>query len=533
MRTVLAGDAALVVAVDGDGRITDFNAASERVSGYSASEVVGRTFWSALHPLEDASRIESVFDGITGSPATVDYQADWQTRAGVRRRVAWTATPFFGDGGRLSSVVQIGVEVPADPETLRDRAQRMRFERLCASVPAVVFETDRNGQVVFVSEAWEAITGYPGDAALGFGWEDILHPEDRETVLEAALETLTTGVPFEAYYRILTRAGEIRWLTNRAGAVRDANGSVTGVFGVLIDQTGLIEAGNEAQERADHAVSSAADFVVVFQPDGTLLQVSESARNLLELMDDDGRTLRDALDEPSQVLLADEAMPQVLAAGSWRGEMGLRVGGHVIPVSVSLVGHRGEDGYYDRITASARDISDLRAAQARLTEQAMRDQLTGLANRRRLNDVLSSVLAPDREPRPAILFVDLDGFKRVNDELGHEAGDELLVAVGRRLSHLARQSDTVARLGGDEFVVVCDTDSVAGARSVARRIKDQLSRPFRVGAGTATIGASVGIYHTTTADTPDTALAAADREMYAEKTVSRRRNAGIAAATDR
>jgi diguanylate cyclase (GGDEF)-like protein len=164
---------------------------------------------------------------------------------------------------------------------------------------------------------------------------------------------------------------------------------------------------------------------------------------------------------------------------------------------------------------------ELDVERAKLAEQACHDALTGLPNRVLLFDRMQHALHVSRRGARelALLFVDLDGFKLVNDRMGHRAGDEVLVAVAERLSELLREADTVARIGGDEFIVLCeDIDTVQRPVEIARRIIAELKRPFSLSSGSAvSISASVGIAHANGTDGPDDLLVRADAAMYAAK----------------
>jgi diguanylate cyclase (GGDEF)-like protein len=153
--------------------------------------------------------------------------------------------------------------------------------------------------------------------------------------------------------------------------------------------------------------------------------------------------------------------------------------------------------------------------QERLAHEARHDALTGLPNRRRMQDVLGSTL---RTGTVAVLFVDLDGFKPVNDAHGHEAGDELLRQVAQRLSACVREQDVLARVGGDEFVVLMPGVLTAeDAESMAARIRLSIEQPFPIDGHDVLIGASVGIHVGTSSDDPDEVLRAADHAMYTVK----------------
>ena len=155
-----------------------------------------------------------------------------------------------------------------------------------------------------------------------------------------------------------------------------------------------------------------------------------------------------------------------------------------------------------------------------LAAQATHDALTGIPNRlllfERMEHALRATTRTGR--RLAVLFVDLDGFKGVNDRLGHQAGDEVLILVAQRIGEAVRETDTVARLGGDEFVILCaDVTDPAQPVEIARRVTAAISRPFVLDAGTAAISASIGIAEAGGRDSPSELLMRADQAMYAAK----------------
>lgn len=165
-------------------------------------------------------------------------------------------------------------------------------------------------------------------------------------------------------------------------------------------------------------------------------------------------------------------------------------------------------------------VNDLRGMHEQLEHQAFHDQLTGLANRARFMSALEDVLEGDRAAvQVAVLFLDLDRFKPVNDLLGHDVGDGLLIETAQRLTKCVRDRDLVARLGGDEFTVLVRDYEGDAPRAIAERIRTALARPFDVAGHTVDIGASVGIARATSADAVDPAelLRRADAAMYQEK----------------
>lgn len=170
--------------------------------------------------------------------------------------------------------------------------------------------------------------------------------------------------------------------------------------------------------------------------------------------------------------------------------------------------------------AAIEDITDRRRMESQMAHRATHDPLTGLPNRALLEDRLQQACARLSRggEQAAVLFMDLNGFKEVNDRFDHRTGDEVLTEVARRLRRVLRPADTVARLGGDEFVVVCESTGPDKAAEVADRIHEALRVPFLVGGGKAEIGASIGIACTSDASIePSELLLRADKAMYRVK----------------
>jgi diguanylate cyclase (GGDEF)-like protein len=189
--------------------------------------------------------------------------------------------------------------------------------------------------------------------------------------------------------------------------------------------------------------------------------------------------------------------------------------------SVSII---REDGEPLQFLSQVLDISRQKEAEEQLRLQATTDPLTGLANRAILADRLAHAIARSvrTDALLAVLFVDLDRFKAVNDAWGHRAGDELLIEVADRLVDGVREGDTVARLGGDEFVVICEgISSPQDAELVGQRIVDAMAVPFDFRWGRPNIGASVGVAVGDRASTPDDLLREADLAAYAAKAAGR------------
>jgi diguanylate cyclase (GGDEF)-like protein len=186
----------------------------------------------------------------------------------------------------------------------------------------------------------------------------------------------------------------------------------------------------------------------------------------------------------------------------------------------------GRAGEVVQLQSSSRDVTERKRTEDELVRLAFHDELTGLPNRALLLDRIGQALAVTRRTRQniAVLFIDLDGFKAVNDTIGHYAGDATLVAVAERLTGMVRPGDTLARLGGDEFVMLCTgVDGAAGASVVATRVLHALNQPFTVYGRTIDLSASIGIAVSSGVDDPLRLVEDADTAMYEAKRAGRNR----------
>lgn len=269
--------------------------------------------------------------------------------------------------------------------------------------------------------------------------------------------------------------------------------------------------------------------VMVSTSRGRLLYMNEMGRRLLGVeagADVESWGVAEFFTARSYAQFLCEGIPSCLATGAWRGESTLADGhGNEIPVSLVLAAHRDAAGGPPMISAIAWDISEHKQTEERLLHQAMHDDLTGLPNRTLLLDRLTKALhSAERHRRQVgLLFIDLDGFKQINDELGHEAGNELLCELARRLRLSVRAEDTVARYGGDEFVLLAP--SLQGSEApqrIMQKVRDALARPFDIGGRRLTVGASVGVaLYPDDAEDADSLLKRADALMYSAKSSSR------------
>jgi len=295
-------------------------------------------------------------------------------------------------------------------------------------------------------------------------------------------------------------------------------------MGLLLRRTAATQA---AQFRS--LVHHARDLITVVDADGAVLYQSPSSEQIFgrtpeELVGTSYLGSIDAADRGHLDTLFHEvaASPDAIATAEYRVRHADGSGRSV----ESIVSNRLHDPTVRGLVLNTRDVTDRRALQDELAHQAFHDSLTGLVNRAVFRDRADHAIARAARlhQRPAILLLDLDGFKTVNDGLGHDAGDELLVAVGHRLQASGRSIDTVARIGGDEFAILLEDDARAdGAKAVADRVLAVLTTPFQVRGREVFVRASIGIAVAGAGTTTDELLRNADAAMYAAKRAGKAR----------
>jgi diguanylate cyclase (GGDEF)-like protein/PAS domain S-box-containing protein len=245
----------------------------------------------------------------------------------------------------------------------------------------------------------------------------------------------------------------------------------------------------ESERRFREVFERAPVGLLLLDPDGRVLESNRAFRSMI------GRASEDLIGAPYSLLLHGDEEPFAFPGSGRLEQRLLHADGHEVWGSATSVAVEEPDGTR-LVLVCIDDITQRRGAEAQLLHAALHDSLTDLPNRRLMRDRLATALA--RATRTgstvAVLFLDLDEFKTVNDSLGHDAGDDLLVAIGRNLSSALRACDTVARLGGDEFVVICEDVAEEGdVHRLARRVMDAVERPLSLIGNPTRVTASMGV----------------------------------------
>jgi diguanylate cyclase (GGDEF)-like protein/PAS domain S-box-containing protein len=450
-----------------------------------------------------------------------------------RRWFNTNARPRLRHGELVGAVITFSdiTEGMLAAEALRE--SESRFRTLAESLPVGVYRTDPAGRLTYVNPRWCEITGIGEAQAAGRRALDIVHPDDAGWVVKLLTQAMTGNRTYQSQYRIVTVDGDHRWVNaNGAPTVDAETGDPTGFIGSLEDVTPLIQAQEETSRLAG-IVEATSDLVGIADAvTDRLVYLNRAARRRFGFVDRRVRDVAlDAIYPPDSIERVErEVLPALARGEAWNGELAMTAGdGSTVQVWQTITATLGPDGEVVELSAVGRDVTERRRWEASLAHQATHDALTDLPNRALLLDHLELALArTGRSPGLlALLFLDLDRFKQVNDGLGHDAGDDLLVQAARRIRAVTRPIDTVARLGGDEFVVLCeDVDDEQHAIAVAERISRALEhRPFALGEVEVAVTASIGIALSAGGEAahPEALLRDADAAMYRAKDAGRAR----------
>ncbi|MDA8367093.1 MAG: PAS domain S-box protein [Actinomycetota bacterium] len=554
-------DAEMVIAPDGT--VVRVQARGDDLFGHDLSAAAGQDIFGFVAP-EDVPGLRRSFDDVLGG----------------RRLVAVMALRAMGADGEWIEVEIVSAKHPRGEGVVvhvRDITERKRLEErvleaerrhslIIESLVDGVMMIDASGTVVRMNRAVERMFATDRARVMGRPFVDVLafgSREGRETVDDGGrvvppdehplLLSLATGRRFTGVVHGVARPGEQRvWIRINSQAIVDGEGNAVGAVASFSDITEGREATAElhAEQRfLQVLLGNLEEGIVACDGDGRITVFNPAAKWLHGLRAGSNpigkipaaRGLRHV--DGSPMAAEENPLRRALAGERLRDiEMILEAPtGERRRVNVNGQALVDQAGSKLGAVVAIRDVTEQKRNEERLAEMALHDPLTGLANRTLLAERMRAAIedlpvevpidgtgevVPDfreddgeTQPGVAVFLLDLDDFKNVNDVLGHDVGDDVLVAVSRRLLAIVRPADTVARLGGDEFVVVCQVKRGEGEmRRIAARIDDALAEPYRIDGRTLTVAASVGgVLVTDRTVEPSKLLSRADDAMYAVK----------------
>ena len=385
---------------------------------------------------------------------------------------------------------------------LRVNNQRLKLASEASGVG--IWEYDLSTKRYHWDDAMFGLFGLTPQAvnALNNDWLLLLLPGELERMKAAVRATIEHDLVLDLTFQIRRRDGGVRFMRTRSslyhGPRSNAPKRLIGTTEDVTERQML-----EIDLRVAATAFDCQESILISDQNKLILRVNRAFTELY------GYTSQEVLGVTPKILQSGRHEQAFYAAmwdginrtGNWQGEIwNRRKNGDMVPVWLSITAVRNNDGLVTHFVASHTDITLRMAAEDEIKQLALHDPLTHLPNRRLLNDRLHRALiqAKRDQKRLALMFIDLDKFKPVNDAFGHQAGDELLRAAALRLQACVRESDTVARIGGDEFVLLLPTiDSAEDAMAVAEKIRQAVTQPFTLPEGqqvSISLSAGIAIY---------------------------------------
>jgi diguanylate cyclase (GGDEF)-like protein/PAS domain S-box-containing protein len=508
-------------ATDGHGIITWASDTVRDVLGYDPEAVVGRHGWDFFDTHSEQVSRAQLGTSVARPDGRAELTAEMRAADGTYRTVELMIHNLVDDPTIAGFVVSIRDVTDRFRMVAALRTAEARLRAVVEHASDLVMFFTADGRVDWVSPASREIFGIDPELLVGRSGYSLVHADDRARVMEAFAGMQGLGSHVRVRFRVLDSEQRVRWVEEVATNLLDDPdvGRVVGNLRDVTEQHGAAEALAASEARYRSILETAQEGVWVTDPDGRTVFANPTMAALLATDVDALHRTRIIDFVPAEDRIAVAARAAMSPSGSVeRFEARLvRTDGTTLWAIVGANPLTTADGSPAGTLHMVSDITDRKRMEEQLERLALYDALTGLPNRGLVVNRIEHCLEGRGSDPTAVIFLDVDNFKDVNDSLGHTAGDTLLCEVARRLRAAARAGDTVARFGGDEFVVLCESvvDSEE-AVAVARRLLGALKGPVELPGGQTYVSASIGVALTPADDAPGL-IRHADMAMYRAK----------------
>ena len=509
-----------------DGMLWEMNDPALLIGGVTREDVIGKYLWDTRWFSISKSVRTQLRESIARASRGEFVRYDVRIQAAGERTITvdFSLNPVFDEAGRIVQIILEARDITASHDlAVRLEASERRLRTITDNIPALIGYVGRDERYQFANKAYEQWFSISRDHIIGRTSAELLGAKAyarAKPYLDRAFAGQT--VSFENH-RDDGRYAGMTYVPDLQGE------EVKGIYVVVTDITDRVLAAQNLfaqRERARTTLGSIGDGVITINSAGKIDYLNEVAQRLTgwKFVDADGmrvETVLRLIDQSSGKPI-DSPMYHALATGE-PAELPPRTiliskDGSEYSVEDSCTPIRDADGNVSGAVLVFRDVTDQREMVERITYQARHDALTGLVNRHEFELSVDNQLANARSTghHHALLFIDLDRFKIVNDSCGHPAGDELLRQVARLMSHKLRKSDLLGRLGGDEFGVLLENCRLEKAEQIAQSLVDEVAAfRFNWEDKIFSIGASIGVVPISReSKTPESLFAAADAACY-------------------
>lgn len=529
--TVLDTAGALVVVLDRNGAILRFNRACEELSGYASNEVTGRLIWDLFVPKAEQAHMRRVFSSLKEGNFPNKHEGKWITRQGAHRYIAWNNSAITGLDGKVEYIIGTGIDITetlSATAALRDSEARFRAMFMNAGIGIALHDMD--GYVLDCNPMFLQIMGYGRNELFQLRMKDILYKDDVPKK-EAANEQLLKGthVNLTMEKRYVRKDGAVRLCKTTMTLVRNHLRKPQYFVDLVEDVTearSTQDALRQAERTYRNIFENAVEGIFIATADGVLHKVNPAMARMLGCSDPDALPLAEQTNL-SHLTLEQNSSPSLFAVLRASGSVTnfemqiMRYDNRKIWVSVSAWASRGPCDTISHIEGLMEDITERKLSEMRLQHKATIDELTSVPNRYLFLERLEQTIAHSERYGQsfALFYLDLDNFKDVNDQHGHNIGDLVLIEAASRLKARVRSSDMPARIGGDEFtLLLANVRSPKHVGKIAGDIVSALKAPYFPHGIRCVIGVSIGIgIYPEDGTTAEQLLHNADAAMYCVK----------------
>jgi len=516
--SVIEFSADAIITKSMSGKIQTWNTAAETLFGYTAEEIIGKSaamLYSRSAALTENENIRQIREGAS----LKQFETVFIAKDGTYLDVAVTLSPIKDSENTIIGISKIVRDI-----TERKKAAEafnrlfLRNEAILDSVPDIIMQVDNDKKYVWANKSGIAFFG-----------EDVIGKE-ASSYFEGEQDTYVTTNPLfdgdqniiyvESYQRRYD--GEIRLLAWWCRALNDENGHPMGALSTAQDITEHKKSERELR-KLSQAIEQSPNSVIITDSEANIEYVNAAFTAAT------GYTLDEVVGKNPRYFQSGKTSPelyltlwgQLNEGKSWHGEfVNKKKDGTEFIEEVKIAPIYQTDGSLSHYMAIKDDITEKKHTEERVHYLANYDLLTGLPNRAQLIERITYFInvAKRHDGEFAVMFLDLDHFKDINDMLGHSIGDILLVELAKRIQSTIREEDTISRLGGDEFIFILPSTSVHGVASVVEKLLENITKPFSIEQNELIVTASIGIaIYPIDGSDPETLLKNADTAMYQAK----------------
>ncbi|MDO6593938.1 EAL domain-containing protein [Neptuniibacter sp. 1_MG-2023] len=511
-----------VIITNLQGMILKTNHAMQTYTGLTREQLLAKN-WFDLYPIEDNTRFLNRQKELTEKGTFGPYIIELKSKGNVTTVLDvedYLSRDELGNTQIWSFASDISKERHALAElSLSQQKYKATFDNANIGIGHVALD----GTWISVNSTLSKMLGYTQEELLSLTFQDITYAEDLNEDL-GLVQQLINGErnSYKMEKRYYKKNGDLFWVVLYVAIVRDKNKPL--YFISVIEDIDSQKQVSLESIQAKTVFNTTQESIVITDSETRIININPAFENIT------GYTFKEVAGKKINILKSDQHTPEFYSemersykqSGFWSGEViNKSKNGDIFPVFLNINAVKDENGYIIQYVGVITDISLIKQSQNKIQYLANHDSLTGLPNRTLLADRLEQALQESRRSKKqlAILFIDLDRFKIVNDGLGHNVGDEVLIEVSKRLSNLLRSGDTIARVGGDEFIVIIqDLDTALHASKIALNLIQAVKEEIVVDTHKIIVGASIGIsIYPNDGHSADELIRQADIAMYDAK----------------